>query len=138
MLNLKTNYKLNDSKSILPLNLNNLHLNNITNTINQELDQIQNCILNNNNINNIIGDNKINIPEQNKINLIYYTNYKGFFEIFGKKFVQNNRENIELNINDKQNPVVEKYELKEGKNKITLVIKNHLTNLSNMFYLPNI
>ena len=98
--------------------------------------QIQNCILNNNDINNniIISYNQINISEQNKINLIYYTNYKGFFDLFGKKFVQNNKENIELNINGKQNPLVDKYDLNEGKNQITVVIKNHLTNLSSMFY----
>ena len=132
LLNLKTNYKLNDLINMFPLNLNNLNLNNITNTINQEFAQIQNCILNINN--NIISNNQINISEQNKIILIYYTDCKGFFDIFGKKFVQNNKDNLELNINGKQNPLVDKYELKEGKNIITMVIKNHLTNLSNMFY----
>ena len=144
LLEVKDNYKLNDLINIYSSNLNNLNLDNISNIINKEMDQIQNYILNNNNIkkNNIINNNNKNqinegnpkIFLENKINLIYFTTYKGIFNIFGKKFVQNNKEKIELIINDKENPLVDKYELKDGKNIITMIIKNHLTNLSSMFY----
>ena len=38
-----------------------------------------------------------------------------FENIFGEKFVKNNKNNIELIINDKKSELVEKYELKKGK-----------------------
>ena len=44
-------------------------------------------------------------------------------QIFGEKFVENNKDNIELIIEEKQKKLIGKYELKEGDNKVT-IIKN--------------
>ena len=54
--------------------------------------------------------------------------------IFGEKFVKNNKDKIELVINDEKNKLISRYELKEGENKIEIKIKNKITNLEYMFY----
>ena len=54
-----------------------------------------------------------------------------------KIFLENHllkKKNIELKINGKKTNLIDKYKLKEGDNNITLIIKNKITNLSNMFY----
>ena len=71
---------------------------------------------------------------RNEINLIYFANDNSKYNIFGYKFVKNNNNNIELIINGENYELVAKYILKKGKNIITLLIKNKLTNLSYMFY----
>ena len=54
--------------------------------------------------------------------------------IFGQKFVENNRENIILKINGLKSELIEKYNLKEGINNIQIILKNNLINLKDMFY----
>jgi len=54
--------------------------------------------------------------------------------IFGEEFVNNNKENIILKINDIDSELIGKYNLKEGINNIQIIIKNKLTNLKDMFY----
>ena len=44
-------------------------------------------------------------------------------QIFGESFVKENRENIELIINGEKIDLIDVYELKEGENNITLIIK---------------
>ena len=110
---------------------NDIEIGNI-NQINQEKDI--------NNIENpedkdIINNNISNVNEfKNVINLIYNAQYKGKFIIFGPRFVANNKDRIELIINNKKNPLVSLAELKKGDNTITLIIKRNLTTLNNMFY----
>ena len=49
------------------------------------------------------------------INIKYYANYDDKKEnIFGEKFVENNKNNIELMINGKKNELEQKYKLKKG------------------------
>ena len=69
--------------------------------------------LSNNKI-NIINNNKI-IEYINKINLIYYkqNNDENSNNIFGKKFVENNKDNIELIINGNQSELINEYNLQE-------------------------
>ena len=80
------------------------------------------------------------------INLIYDTeNDKSFngslpdsviidsFNIFGKKFVENNKDNIELIIEGKKYKLMEKYDLKNGIINVQMIILNKLTNLECMF-----
>ena len=74
---------------------------------------------------------------KNRINLKYFIKSKGKNYIFGYDFVNNNKDNIELIINGKNTKLVNEYELKEGENIITLIIKNKLINLSYMFSLCN-
>jgi len=86
---------------------------------------------------------------KNIIKLIYYLdregevedefgNYidgkEGIFNIFGEKFVKNNKNNIDLIINGIKEELVKGYKLKNGENKIEIIIKNKITNLEYMFY----
>ena len=70
---------------------------------------------------------------RNRINLIYYAKSEKIHEIFGEEFVLNNTDNIDLIINGKSNKLVSNYELKQGENIVTMIIKNKLVNLSHMF-----
>ena len=71
---------------------------------------------------------------KDKISIIYSVLTKGYYTIFGGNFVMNNKFNIKLIINGKQNiDLVSVYELNPGENIITLILKNKLTNLSEMF-----
>ena len=70
---------------------------------------------------------------RNEINLIYYAEFDDNFQIFGKQFVKNNKDNIDLIIGENQIKLVDKYYFKKGDNKVTIKIKNKLTNLSYMF-----
>ena len=101
----------------------------------------------NNNLENHLKNNNINKENlkdidsggikqnyKDKINIKYYIKTKGNYDIFGEEFVKNNKDKIELIINGKKNLLMNKYNLKTGKNTITLKIKHKLTNLSYMFY----
>ena len=113
------------------------------NTLNNKLKEI--------NINNIANNRKelnLNINynesgdtnEKQIISLIYYLDPKNSFydvkyNIFGKTFVENNKNNIELIINGKKQNLIDTYKMNEGENLvITLIIKTKLTDLSFMFY----
>ena len=86
---------------------------------------------------------------ENKIKLIYFVegegevedefgNYidgkDGKFNIFGEKFIENNKNNIDLIINGTKKGLVKEYKLNKGENKIEIIIKNKITNLEYMFY----
>ena len=73
------------------------------------------------------------IKYKNHINLIYKTEDKGKYKIFGEDFVKNNKNNIELLINGIKSELIEEFDLKKGNNNIKLFIKNNLVNLSYMF-----
>ena len=84
----------------------------------------------NNKNNNIYTENK-------KINLIYEkkeNDKNKCNNIFGSKFIQNNKNNIELVINGKKSELIDKYNLKEGINNIQMIILSKITNLGYMFY----
>ena len=73
-----------------------------------------------------------------RINLIYekkdkYSSGDNPNRIFGYEFVKNNKDNIKLIINSRENQLIENYDLKKGVNEITLIILNKLTNLNKMF-----
>ena len=77
---------------------------------------------------------KVNNNEHiNKINLIYITDSNFHYNIFGKTFVENNENNIDLIINGIDSKIVETCKLNKGENEITILIKDKLTNLSCMF-----
>ena len=94
----------------------------------------------------IIKDIKFQISSQNinefrnTINLIYekLENDDSNNDIFGQEFVENNKENIILKINGKENKLIEKYDLKEGINNIQIIIKKKLISLAKMFYDVNL
>ena len=104
-----------------------------------------NSVNNNKNNNNNENKNKINeqIKEQpkeskinttfNKINLIYFVKSEGNYIIFGNDFVENNKNNIELIVNEEEKFLVSRYKLKKRENIISIIIKKNLTNLSKMF-----
>ena len=74
-----------------------------------------------------------NYYNKNDINLIYKGNNEEE-NIFGEKFVENNENNIELEIDGIKSNLISKYKLKEGDNNIKMIIKNKITNLEKMFY----
>ena len=80
-------------------------------------------------LDNIVNKDKY----KNEINLIYNTNKEEECRIFGDKFVDKNKNNIELKINGNKNKLVNKYKLKKGDNKITMIIKNRIKDLRHMF-----
>ena len=70
---------------------------------------------------------------KNRINIVYFATSKGNYDIFGEEFAINNKDNIELIINDKPKILISNCELKKGENNITIIIKNKLSNISHMF-----
>ena len=143
----KSNKK-NNIKNSLNLNtetdkLNNQNISKDNNKINNDKIIINNRTCSINSVNNNISKNNMNINTikieycQKEINLIYLVKSKGEYDIFGKKFVENNKDNINLIIRGKKKKLVNKYKLKKGENKVTLIIKNKLTNMSDMFYKCN-
>jgi len=77
---------------------------------------------------------EINNKYKNEINLKYITEEEKEENIFGEKFVKNNKNNIELEINGEKSKLVKRYKLIKGINNIKMLIKNKLTNLEYMFY----
>ena len=75
---------------------------------------------------------------KNKIILIYEKKSNEYYanNIFGKKFVDNNKGKIELKINGEKNKL-SRYGLKERENKIKIIIKDKKTNLEYMLYKCN-
>ena len=72
---------------------------------------------------------------RNKINLVYLgIGSDSPDNIFGEKFVDNNKNNLELVINGNPIELTSKFSLKIGLNNIQLIIKKKLTNLEYMFY----
>ena len=124
LINNKENIKLEDFLKQFPLNLENLEnleINNISNIIEEELEYIEKYIRNKN---------------QTKIKLIYSNIYYNKLEgekIFGEKFVENNKNNIDLLIEGKKSQLISKYKFKNWNTVITMIIKNKLTDLSYMF-----
>lgn len=71
---------------------------------------------------------------KNEINLLYHTSQKGKDKIFGKTFVENNKNNIDLIINGNKELLIDEYFLNEGNNYIKLIMKNKLNKIEEMFY----
>jgi len=73
------------------------------------------------------------------INIIYNINIKnkGSINIFGEKFVKNNRNICKMIIDNKEYEISEKYNIKNyKKNKLEIKLKgiNNVTNMSYLFY----
>jgi len=135
-------HEINDKKTLIQFNKDKNKNNNISSGKNKEE------LNDNKNINNIdfkkhtsnfqlnyIAHDVIEFENNNNqaLALKYFVRKKGNYNIFGKEFVQNNKEFIDLIINGKNNPLIDKYELTEGENSITMIMKDNLTNLSYMF-----
>ena len=107
------------------LSSNNMpSINNLSNVIFEELDFLEQSLDEMNNK---------KIEKKNEINLVYFTENEGAENIFGKNFVEINKNNIELIINGKLTALTNIYPLQKGENIIKMNIKNKLTNLNNMF-----
>ena len=55
------------------------------------------------------------------------------FNIFGKRFVENNKDNVELIINNKKYELMERYDSENGIINVQMIILNKLTNIECMF-----
>ena len=60
------------------------------------------------------------------INLIYECEEEGNQNIFGEKFIENNKNNLDLIINGKKTNLISQYKLKKGENNIKLKLKKKL------------
>ena len=67
--------------------------------------------------------NNISINKKD-LNFEYITEKEGIYDIFGKIFVLNNKDNVELIINGKFNELVDKFFLLKGKNIIKMINDN--------------
>ena len=124
-------------------NIDDFDNNIIKKTGNEDLDDLMKKLLEKNYIKRLTWDEYFNHPFfhsiPNKIILIYYKKSEKDLlnkdnNIFGNKFVDNNKNNIELKINGIKIELVDKYNLEYGENKIELIIKNKICNFENMFY----
>ena len=122
------NYKLNNLVEEFKYSLINPSIDEISLAILEELDILEEFI-----INGKKDFQKEEIKYKNEINIKYFTEKEGKFPIFGEKFVTNNNKNINLKINGKNSALVQKFDLKEGENNVTICITNTLKNLSGMF-----
>ena len=77
--------------------------------------------------------NELNKKYKNEINLKYITKEEKEDNIFGAKFVENNINNIELEINGERCKLRGRYNLIKGVNNIKMIIKNKVSNLEDMF-----
>ena len=73
------------------------------------------------------------VKYKDEINIVYEMEEDGDCNLFGEKFVENNKDNIDLVINGVKNNLTNKYALKKGENIVKMIIKNNITNLSKMF-----
>jgi len=71
---------------------------------------------------------------KNEIKLVYSVKNKGLVNIFGKQFLENNKDNVELIINGEKIELMEKCKLNKGDNNIIMIIKKKNIDLSYMFY----
>ena len=79
-------------------------------------------------------DNK---SEENiDINIIYKSNGNNKIKIFGKTFVNNNKNNCKIIYKDKEYELKEYFENNNKNNEIILTLRifNNITNMSSMFY----
>ena len=112
--NHKENNKKNEIKEFLKIINDDYNIENFNNFKNEEID--------------------IRINENpNEINLIYITEFEGINNIFGKKFVETNKDNIDLIINGEKKNLIEVYNLKKGENNIKIILKNKINYLAYMF-----
>ena len=120
---------------------------NINKTGNKNLDDLIKKLLEKEPLKRLSWDEYFNHPffiNNNIINLIYDVNKDSYFNflgrkidkvnIFGIKFVENNKDNIELIINGIKSELLYNYKLKEGENNIQIIIKNKISNLERMFF----
>jgi len=159
MLKLENNNQLNNLVEKYPLNVDNLNIDDISNIINKELDNFnkysKNVIKSFNKMLELNQENKIQknidfdklvnllfesedmngiIEYKKEINLIYFAEREGTYNIFGEKFVKKNKNNIKIVIDGNQDKLTSKWDFKKGENIVTILIKNKLKNLSHMFH----
>ena len=121
-------YKGGTEKALLN-NINRFGKKILKETENEELNDLIKKLLEKNPLNRIDWEMYFNHhffknKNKNEIRLIYYLEQYGVNNIFGKKFVENNKNNIELIINEKKKKLIDKYLLKKGENIIQIIIKN--------------
>ena len=123
--------------------INKFNYNSIKKTGNKELDDLIQKLLEKDYEKRLSWDEYFDHPFFElyaiKINLIYYKKEEKDElgrdnNIFGEKFVENNKYKIKLKINGISSKLVKNYELKYGENNIEIIIKNTITNFEQMFY----
>jgi hypothetical protein len=103
-------------------NITESQINNISTVILEKLEFIKNHLVANKNMLKALKETNV------EINLKYCAKESGFNNIFGKKFVVNNKNNIDLIINGNFHNLIDEFELKKGENTVQMLIKNPLIN----------
>ena len=119
---------------------------NINKTGNKNLDDLIKKLLEKDPLKRLSWDEYFNHPffiNDNIINLIYDVNKDSYFDcnemeiekvnIFGEEFVENNKDNIELIINEKKCELVYNYKLEYDEYKIQIIIKNKINKLKKIY-----
>ena len=103
------------------------------NIINEENKMIEMVEKNKNEDKNIINEEN-KTPDDIIIKLLYRTEKAEKYNIFGKKFVENNKNNIKLNIDGCITDLKSDCELNKGYNTIIMTIMNPIKKFESMFY----
>ena len=113
---------------------------NIYNIINQIIQKLKDISKEPNNYKNLeilkkkLEKSEIHKEKKDEINLVYKVEEGGLYNIFGQKFIQQNKYKIQLFMNnDKIEARGGKFLLQKGDNVIKLIIKKDLTSLESMF-----
>ena len=115
--------------------VNNPPLNDISNVISDELDQFSEHIKKNYNI--IQKKKKVEKDKKTEINL----KYKGWDKkctFFGKKFVENNKDKIDIIIDGKEYPLESDYNPNKKEFSMKIIFKQPIINFEYMFYNCNL
>ena len=131
----KENYKLISLANNLSSEVNNPPLNDISNVISDELDQFSEHIKKNYNI--IQKKKKVEKDKKTEINL----KYKGWDKkctFFGKKFVENNKDKIDIIIDGKEYPLESDYNPNKKEFSMKIIFKQPIINFEYMFYNCNL
>ena len=108
------------------------------NTGNEELNDLITNLLEKESEKRLDWDEYLNHPFfRDKIKIIYEIKNEddvGMNHIFGGKFVENNKDNLELIINGEKSELVKEYELIKGINNLEIIINNKINNLEYMFH----
>ena len=131
------------SETALISNINNFNNKSLKKTGNEELDDLIKKLLEKDYEKRLSWEEYFDHPFFEiyaiKIKIIYYIKEEKDTlgrdnNIFGEKFVENNKYKIKLKINGISSKLVQNYELKYGENNIEIIIKNNITNFEQMFY----
>lgn len=134
-IKLGPNNKLNNLNKNISSNIIDIPLEDASEVINDELESFNEYF--NKKYNSYLYENVSG--DKNILNFIYNRSEPLERLIFGEKFIENNKDNIDIFINKKKTPITLKYKFLKGVNEVKVIIKKTITNFEHMFahcFLP--